>query len=75
MDGSRVRRIEDGPYGGTPLSVGEELAGETITAPRGADGESWGAVRLSDNSLAQTAYALSQSEPCGSPAALNPPLS
>ena len=62
LDGSRVRRIEDGPYGGTPLSVGEELAGETITAPRGADGESWGAVRLSDNSLAQTAYALSQSE-------------
>ena len=38
------------------------MAGETITAPRGADGESWGAVRLSDNSLAQTAYALSQSE-------------
>ena len=61
LDGSRVRRIEDGPYGGTPLTVGEELAGETITAPRGADGENWGAVRLSDNSLAQTAYALSQS--------------
>ena len=62
MDGSRVRRIEDGPYGGTPLTVGEELAGETITAPRDADGESWGAVRLSDYSLAQTAYALSQSK-------------
>ena len=25
---SQVRRIEDGPYGGTPLTVGEELAGE-----------------------------------------------
>ena len=62
LDGSHVRRIEDGPYGGTPLTVGEELAGETITAPRGEDGEKWGAVRLSDNSLAQTAYALSQSE-------------
>ena len=62
LDGSHVRRIEDGPYGGTPLTVGEELAGETITAPRGEDGENWGAVRLSDNSLAQTAYALSQSE-------------
>ena len=62
MDGSRVRRIEDGPYGGTPLTVGEELVGETITAPRDADGGRWGAVRLSDYSLAQTAYALSQSK-------------
>ena len=61
MDGSRFRRIEDGPYGGTSLMLGEELAGETITAPRGADGESWGGVRLSDYSLAQTAYAMSNS--------------
>ena len=60
--GSPVRRIEDGPYGGTPLAVGEELAGETITAPRDADGAGWGAVRLSDYSLAQTAYALSNSK-------------
>ena len=62
MDGSRVRSLEDGPYGGTPLTVGEESDGETITAPRGQKGESWGAVRLSDYSLAQTAYALSQSK-------------
>ncbi len=62
LDGSLVRRIEDGPYGGTPLTVGAEPAGETITTPRDQDGESWGAVRLSDFSLAQTAYALSQSK-------------
>ena len=62
LDGSYVRRLEDGPYGGTPLAVGEELAGETIAAPRGADGGSWSAVRLSDHSLAQTAYAMSQSK-------------
>ena len=61
VDGSRVRRIVDGPYGGTPLMVGDELAGQTITIPRGANGESWGAVRLSDYSLAQTAFALSDS--------------
>ena len=60
-DGSRVRRIEDGPYGGTPLIIGEELAGGTITAPVSPGGGNWGAVRLSDYSLAQTAYALSQS--------------
>ena len=62
LNGSLVRRIEDGPYGGTRLLVGEELAGETITAPRNAGGEGWGAVRLSDYSLAQTAYALSDSK-------------
>ena len=62
LDGSRVRNLEDGPYGGTPLMVGEELTGETITTPRGENGENWGAVRLSDYSLAQTAYALSQSK-------------
>ena len=61
LDDSQTRRIDDGPYGGTPLTVGGELAGETITAPRGEGGENWGAVRLSDYSLAQTAYALSQS--------------
>ena len=62
LDGGQVRRIEDGPYGGTPLMVGEELAGKTITAPFGASGERWGAVRLADYSLAQTAYLLSQSK-------------
>ncbi len=62
MEGSHVRQIEDGPFGGTPVQLGEELAGEIITVPPGAGGESWGAVRLSDCSLAQTAYALSKSK-------------
>ena len=56
---SHVRSLEDGPYGGTPLTVGEELAGERIIAPYSKS--NWGAVRLSDSSVAQTAYALSQS--------------
>ena len=62
LEDNEVRSIEDGPYGGTVLPVGEELVGETITAPRSVDGASWGAVRLSDTSVAQTAYALSQSK-------------
>ena len=61
LNAGYTRQIEDGPYGGTPLTVGEELAGETITTPRGTDGQSWGAVRIVDYSLAQTAYALSRS--------------
>ena len=58
----RARRVEDGPYGGTALMIGDELAGESMTVPVQRDGESWGAVRLSDLSLAQTAFALAQSK-------------
>ena len=61
IDGGQVRRLEDGPYGGTLLMIGEDPTGETLTAPPRSDGESWGAVRLSDYSLAQTAYSMSQS--------------
>ena len=56
-----VRRIEDGPYGGTPLMVGDEKAGEMLTVPQDKDGAPWAAVRLADCSLAQTAYALTNS--------------
>ena len=41
--------------------VGEDLAGKMITTPRNQETENWGAVRLSDFSVAQTAFALSQS--------------
>ena len=57
----QLRRIQDGPYGGTPLMVGEDVAGKMITTPRNQETENWGAVRLSDFSVAQTAFALSQS--------------
>ena len=60
-NGAYVRKIEEGPYGGTRLTVGDELAGEILNAPAGAGGEAWGSVRLSDYSLAQTAYALADS--------------
>ena len=56
-----VRQVEDGPYGGTPLTVGAELAGQMMTAPNDTADTVWGAVRLSDYSLAQTAHALFQS--------------
>ena len=57
-----VRGLEDGPYGGTPLMVGDELAGESVLAPIGKEGETWSAVRLADCSLAQTAMPLSRSQ-------------
>ena len=41
--------------------IGDDLAGEMITAPQHTRGEVLGAVRISDYSIAQTAHALSQS--------------
>ena len=58
----QARRVEDGPYGGSALMIGDELAGESMTVPVQTDGASWGAVRLSDLSLAQAAFALAQSK-------------
>ena len=58
-----LRRIEDGPYGGTPLEVGEEQVGELIETPSPQElGEGWGAVRIKDFAITQTAYALTQSK-------------
>lgn len=60
LDSERIRGIEDGPYGGTSLMIGSETAGEAIDMPLSKD--DWGAVRLSDSSVAQTAYALTKSK-------------
>ena len=57
-----LRRIEGGPYGGTGLVAGDEVTGEAIAAGCPTDGGVWGAVRLIDYALAQTAYALTQSK-------------
>ncbi len=57
-----IRQIEDGPYGGTSLIVGDDVVGEMITAPQQTSGEVWGAVRISDYAVAQTADALTQSK-------------
>ena len=59
-----ARRIEDGPYGGTPLNIGAEQVGELLETPSLSyeRGGGWGAVRIKDYSLTQTAYALTQSQ-------------
>ena len=57
----QVRRVEDGPYGGTPLIIGDGAYGEMVSARANSGGDKWGAVRVSDYALAQTADALSRS--------------
>ena len=71
-----VRQIEDGPYDGTPLMVGDGPGGQMgnlLSVPTDGDGANWGAVRLLDYALAQTAWALSHSRLWlpGQPAALD----
>ena len=62
IDSDSVRRIEDGPYGGTRLTIGGELIGEMLSTPDNTNGDTWGAVRSSDFSVAQVGYALSHSK-------------
>ena len=62
INSDSVRRIEDGPYGGTRLTTGGELIGEMLSTPDNTNGETWGAVRSSDFSVAQIGYALSHSK-------------
>ncbi len=57
-----IRQIEDGPYGGNSLMEGENPAGEVLSAPASPNGDVWGAVRVSDYSIAQTAAAMSSSK-------------
>ncbi|WP_298189575.1 hypothetical protein [Novosphingobium sp.] len=52
-----VRRIEDGPVGGTDIMMGGEKVGELVSAPTAPD--PWPLSRIRDHSIAQTAYQLS----------------
>jgi hypothetical protein len=51
------RRLEDGPYGGTPIRIGDEVVGELLDCPL-TEGSQWHVVGIADMSLAQTAYWL-----------------
>ena len=52
-----LRRLEDGPMGGTPLYFGNDVIGHTIDAPLPPSG-GWNLSRIADLSLAQAAYQL-----------------
>jgi hypothetical protein len=53
-----LRRLEDGPVGGTPLHFGNDVIGQAIDAPISSAGE-WNPSRIADLSLAQAAYQIS----------------
>jgi hypothetical protein len=52
-----LRRLEDGPVGGTPLYFGHDLIGQAIDAPI-SERAVWNPSRIADLSLAQSAYQI-----------------
>ena len=56
---SPLRTLEDGPFGGSSLFVGEERIGEVVDAPLRGD-TPWSAVGIADSIAVQTAYQLVQ---------------
>lgn len=61
IEGKNLRRIEDGPAGGTPLYFGDDEIGQVLEAPLPASG-GWNLSRIADLSLAQTAYQLANNQ-------------
>ena len=59
VEDSAVRTLEDGPFGGSPLSIGDERLGEMVDAPLSRDAP-WSAVGISDFSVVQTALQMAQ---------------
>jgi predicted RNA methylase len=52
-----VRRLEDGPFGGTRVLLGETFQGEVVDCPLPTEG-AWQMVGIRDISLGQTAHQL-----------------
>jgi len=57
IENGNLRRIEDGPVGGTPVYFGDEVIGQALNAPVTLSG-AWNPTRVSDLTLAQAAYQL-----------------
>jgi len=55
----KIRQLEDGPTGGTPLHFGDDEIGQVLEAPLPESG-GWNLARIADLSLAQTAYQLAE---------------
>ena len=55
--GGNLRRLEDGPMGGTLLYFGDDVIGQAMDAPLPASG-GWNLARIADLSLGQAAYQI-----------------
>lgn len=55
-----LRKIEDGPMGGSPIRFGDDVIGFAIDAPLPESGP-WHLVRIADAALAQVAFQMTNS--------------
>ena len=58
---NNTRRLEDGPSGGTPLKIGNDVLGYALNCPLNVD-SAWEAVRIKEMALIQSAYRLAKGE-------------
>lgn len=61
IENKSLRRLEDGPVGGTVLHFGNEVIGQAIDAPISQSGV-WNPSRIADLSLAQAAYQIANNK-------------
>ena len=61
MENKDLRRLEDGPVGGTPLHFGKDVIGQAMDAPISPSG-AWNPSRIADLSLAQAAYQIANNK-------------
>ena len=59
IKGGSIRHLEDGPFGGAPIVVGDDAVGQILDAPLPVEGP-WHVVGVEDLSLAQAAYQLEE---------------
>lgn len=59
VDGGNVRKLEDGPFGGTRVSLGGSFVAEIVNCPLPREG-AWQLVGISDVTLGQTAHQLTE---------------
>ena len=57
LDKGNVRRLEDGPFGGTRIQLGDSCQGEILDCPLPSEG-AWQTVGICDITLGQTAYQM-----------------
>ncbi len=55
VESGKLRRLEDGPVGGTALRFGDDIVGQAMDAPLPTAG-GWNLARIADLSLAQAAH-------------------
>ena len=58
-DNSVVRTLEGGPFGGSPVFIGDEPLGEMVDAPLSRDAP-WSAVGIADFAVVQSALQMAQ---------------